>query len=133
MPDIVTHFTNNLKNTDREHNRLKPKAFIHPDTSEISVVCIDTELTLSNAHEIIFAIGDKIYPSNPRVKARGDMKVCEIEQIRYGEENNLSVHVEHAPTEEIPTHYNIKPELVDLEFANICAHRLSRISSLFIK
>lgn len=130
MPNIVTHFTNSLKKIDREKNRLKPAAFIHPDTSEISVVCIDEELTLPNANDAIFSIGDKIYKSDPKVKARGDMNTSDIEQLTY---SNSPVHVDPAPTKEIPGHYNIKPDFHDLEFANYCAVKLSEISTLYIK
>lgn len=133
MPNVVTHFTNSLKNTDRVNGRLKPVAFIHPDRSEISVVCIDEELKQQDADDRIFSIGDLIYRLEPKVKARGDMNVSDIEKVKYGENFNLSIFVEHAPTEDIPNHYNIKPELYDLEFANLCSYGLSRVSKLVIK
>ena len=84
MPEVVTHFTNNIKNADRAKKRLKPKAFIHPDTSEISVVDIDWELKQNDADRIIFNIGDLIYTGVQKVKARGDMNALEIEAITYG-------------------------------------------------
>jgi len=131
MPDVVTHFTNNKKNYDEEKKRLKPRAFIHRDTTEISVVDIDEELKQVNANEIIFSIGDLIYTTEPKVKARGDMDVPEIKKITYGIERKI--YLEHTPTKEIPKHYNIKPDILDLEFADICSHNLSRISRLVIK
>jgi len=132
MPEIVTHFTNNLKNTDIIRNRLKQKAFIHPDTSEVSVVDIDWELMQDNANSLIFNIGDLIYTGLQKVKARGDMNVEEIEAITYGLEKRR-VLLESAPTIDIPKHYNIKPDFIDLEFANICSYNLSIISRLVIK
>jgi hypothetical protein len=132
MPDVVTHFTNNIKNADKTNNRLKPKAFIHPNTSEISVVDIDWELTQVNADEIIFCIGDLIYTGESKVKARGDMNVLDIKAITYGIEKK-KIYLEYAPTSKISKHYNIKPDMIDLEFANICSHNLSRISRLVIK
>jgi len=60
MPDVVTHFTNNKKNYDEEKKRLKPIAFIHRNTTEISVVDIDEELMQVNANEIIFNISVKL-------------------------------------------------------------------------
>jgi len=131
MPDVVTHFTNNKKNYDEEKKRLKPKAFIHKETSEISVVDIDYELKQTNADKIIFDIGDLIYTKEPKVKARGDMDVSEIKKITYGIEKKI--YLEHTPIIGIPNHYNIKPEIADLEFAGICSHNLSRISRLVIK
>ena len=133
MPSVVTHFTNSLKKcTDRINNRLKPKAFIHQNTKEISVVDIDFELSQVNADELVFDIGNLIYTEEPKVKARGDMNVCDIETITYGIEKNR-IFLEHVPTADIPKHYNIRPDLEDLEFANICSHNLSRISRLVIK
>jgi hypothetical protein len=37
MPDVVTHFTNNLKNADRVRYRLKPKAFIHQQFMQMKI------------------------------------------------------------------------------------------------
>ena len=132
MPEVVTHFTNNIKNADKAKNRLKLKAFIHPDTSEISVIDIDWELTQNDADKIIFDIGDLIYTGVQKVKARGDMNVSEIEAITYGLEKR-KILLESAPTPKIPRHYNIKPDFADLEFANVCSHNLSIISRLVIK
>lgn len=132
MPDVATHFTNNMKNTDEANKRLKPKAFIHPNTSEISVVDIDEELTQVNANEVIFDIGNLIYTGESKVKARGDMNVLDIEAITYGIERR-KIFLEYAPTSKISKHYNIKPDMIDLEFASICSHNLSRISRLVIK
>ena len=133
MPDIVTHFTNNLRCVDKAKQRLKPKAFIHPDTSEISVVDIDEELKFPDSDIKIFSIGDLIYTGESKVKARGDMKVVDIEKITYGDDGNNKIYLEFSPTEVIPKHYNIKPEVSDLEFANNCSHNLSRISKLIVK
>jgi hypothetical protein len=132
MPEVVTHFTNNIRNADKINNRLKPKAFIHPDKSEISVVDIDWELKQDNADKVIFSIGDLIYTGEQKVKARGDMNVLEIEAIAYGIEKK-KIFLKHAPVPKIPKHYNIKPDFVDLEFANVCSHNLSIISKLVIK
>lgn len=133
MPSIVTRFTNSRSAIDKQNQRLKPKAFIPSNTSEISVVCIDDELNLDNFDEVIFNIGSRIYPREPFVKARGDMDVVDIEQIKYGEGNLFSIYLEPCPTEDIQNHYNIKPVLEDLEFANRCAYNLSRISRLVMK
>ena len=132
IPNIVTHFTNNRKCIDKQNNRLKPKAFIHPNKSEVSVVDIDEELTQPNRDELIFAIGNLIYTGEQKVKARGDMLVVDIENIKYGENDELSVYLEYASTDIIPKHYNIKPSFEDLDFANKCAHHLSRISRLVL-
>ena len=133
MPVIVTHFTNSLKKVDKQHNRLKPGAFLHRDRQEVSVVDIDNELKSVNSDRIIFAIGDLIYTTEPRVKARGDMKTEDILKITYDENNLKNIVLEHCPTPDIPNHYNIKPDLEDLEFADKCSFELSRISRLVIK
>ena len=132
MPEKVTHFTNKMRHTDKEKQRLKPVAFIHPNKSEISVVDIDLEIKQKNAAELIFNIGNLIYTGDSKVKARGDMNVSDIEAITYGLDN-IKCFLEFAPTKNIPKHYNIKPLLEDLEFANICSYNLSRISKLVIK
>jgi hypothetical protein len=131
MPEIVTRFTNDKKHLDKEKNRLKKTAFIPRDLSEISVVGIDMELTQDNADEIIFKIGDLIYKGPKKVKARGDMKVSNIEAITYRE--GTKIFLECDTISSIPNHYNIKPSLADLEFANNCAYHLSKISTLVIK
>jgi len=133
MPVTVTHFTNNIKKVDKQNNRLKPVAFLHPDTREISVVDIDVELASDDADSEIFAIGDLIYTKPPYTKARGDMKTEDILRIVYDENNLRTIVLEHSPTQAIPRHYNIKPDLEDLEFANKCSYDLSRISQLVIR
>lgn len=54
-------------------------------------------------------------------------------QIVYDENNLRTIVLEHSPTQAIPRHYNIKPDLEDLEFANKCSYDLSRISQLVIR
>jgi len=135
--EIVTRFTNDKKRcADNANGRLKQKAFTSAkDKGEISVVCIDSELTQNNADEIIFKIGDLVYINSPKkAEARGDMKVSDINNITYsGEENReLKMYLESSPSN-VPNHYNIKPLLQDLRFAVNCAHNLSRISKLVIR
>jgi len=137
QPKIVTRFIKDKKCMDIANNRLTPKAFISAKSKgEISVVCIDLELTQSNCDKLIFDIGDLIYVNiSEKAKARGDMKVSEIKNITYSDNGfeERNIFLEHSPTDNIPNHYNIKPDLLDLRFADHCAHNLSRISKLVIR
>jgi len=134
MPERVTHFVNDLKKVDRAKKRLKPKAFIPRDKKDISVVDIDDELELANSHEVIFDIGDIINPGPQRIKARGDMDAARIVAISYTLiDETIRLMLRPDPTLKIPGHHLIYPSFEDLEFADHCAHHLSRISELVLR